>query len=158
MFLELRSHRITIQTVRNNLSRNIKKATLIFQSWSFLCKGEVTLEEPTQSLSPPTKPEKKAVEGVRAPACASRGRWMFGVLPFFPFAAAIALTLHFLTCEYKPALAFHTFLKSLLPFKICFISMNVSDLYLLLSSSTPLCLLPRWQRGVPKPELLLGAY
>lgn len=28
---------------------------------------------------------------------------MLGLLPFFPFIAAIALTLHYLTCEYGAA-------------------------------------------------------
>lgn len=71
--------------------------------------------EPTQSLSPPTKPEDQAeekVEGGQAPACGSWRRWMLCVLPFFPFTAAIALTLHFLICEYGPALAlWHLFLS-----------------------------------------------
>ncbi|XP_034003479.1 suppressor of tumorigenicity 14 protein homolog [Trematomus bernacchii] len=60
-------------------------------------QGEGELKEPTQPLSPPTKPEDRAeekVEGGQAPA--SWRRWMFGVLPLFPLAAAIALTLHFL--------------------------------------------------------------
>ncbi|XP_071341324.1 suppressor of tumorigenicity 14 protein homolog [Trachinotus anak] len=63
-------------------------------------QGEGELKEPTQSLSPPTKPEdqaKQRVEGGRAPACGSWRRWMLGLLPFFPFTAAIALTLHYLT-------------------------------------------------------------
>ncbi|XP_022050813.2 suppressor of tumorigenicity 14 protein homolog isoform X1 [Acanthochromis polyacanthus] len=63
-------------------------------------QGEGELKEPTRSLSPPTKPEdqpEERVEGVRAPACGSWRRWMLGLLPFFPFTAAIALTLHYLT-------------------------------------------------------------
>lgn len=81
---------------------------MIFESCPCPWKGEVELEEPTQSLSPPTKPEIQAeqkAEGGRAPACGSWRRWMLCVLPFFPFTAVIALTLHFLTCEYRPALA-----------------------------------------------------
>lgn len=64
-----------------------------------LWKGEGVLKEPIHSLSPPTKPEVEAeqkAEGGRAPACGS-WRWMLGLLPFFPFTAAIALTLHFLS-------------------------------------------------------------
>lgn len=78
---------------------------MIFESCPCLWKGEGELKEPTQPLSPPTKPEEK-VEAGRAPACGSWRRWMLGLLPFFPFTAAIALTLHFLTCEYRPALDF----------------------------------------------------
>ncbi|KAM7390504.1 hypothetical protein PAMA_008589 [Pampus argenteus] len=65
-------------------------------------KGKGELKEPTQSLSPPTKPEEPAeqrAEGERAPACGSWRRWMLGLLPFFPFTAAIALTLHYLTSQ-----------------------------------------------------------
>lgn len=79
---------------------------MIFESWSCLLKGEGEVKEPTQSLSPPTKPEEQAerrAEGGPAPACGSWRRWMLGLLPFFPFTAAIALTLHYLTCEYRPA-------------------------------------------------------
>ncbi|XP_034718683.1 uncharacterized protein LOC117938269 [Etheostoma cragini] len=72
-----------------------------FTSWIYShISGEGQLKEPTQSLSPPTKPKDQAdqkVEGGQAPACGSWRRWMLGVLPFFPFAAAIALTLHFFT-------------------------------------------------------------
>lgn len=144
-----------------------EEAGLIFESCPCLWKGEVELEEPTQSLSPPTKPEDQAeqkVEGGRAPACGSWRRWMLGVLPFFPFTAAIALTLHFLTCEYRPRFwCSRLFLNLSCPFKICLFltdhtSAPVSDLYLRLSSSTLLSVLPRWQRGVPKPELLLRAH
>lgn len=76
---------------------------MIFESCPCLWKGEGKLKEPTQLLSPPTKPEEK-VEGGQTPACGSWRRWMLGLLPFFPFTAVIALTLHFLTCEYKHAL------------------------------------------------------
>ncbi|XP_067434480.1 suppressor of tumorigenicity 14 protein homolog isoform X1 [Thunnus thynnus] len=63
-------------------------------------QGEGELKEPTQCLSSPTKPEDPAeqrAEGGRAPACGSWRRWMLVLLPFFPFTAAIALTLHYLT-------------------------------------------------------------
>lgn len=78
---------------------------MIFESCPCLWKGEVELKEPTQSLSPPTKPEdqaEKKVEGGKASDCGSWRRWMLGLLPFFPFTAAIALTLHFLTCKDGP--------------------------------------------------------
>lgn len=61
-------------------------------------------EEPTHSLSPPTKGEGQAgreSEAGRAPPCGSWRRRLLGVLPFFPFTAALALTLHFFTCKYK---------------------------------------------------------
>lgn len=87
---------------------------MIFESCPCLWKGEGELKEPGQSLGPLTEPEDQAeqkLEGGRAPVCGSWRRWMLGVLPFFPFAAAIALTLHFLTCEYRPAF--------LLSFRMC---------------------------------------
>ncbi|KAF7668839.1 hypothetical protein LDENG_00279660 [Lucifuga dentata] len=65
-------------------------------SGCFAAQGGGVLKEPIHSLSPPTKPEVQA-EGGRAPACGSWRRWMLGLLPFFPFTAAIALTLHFLS-------------------------------------------------------------
>lgn len=77
---------------------------MIFESCPCLWKGEGELKEPNQSLSPPTKPEDQAeqrVEGGRALACGSWRRWLSGLLPFFPFTAAIALTLHYLACEYS---------------------------------------------------------
>ncbi|XP_037550026.1 suppressor of tumorigenicity 14 protein homolog [Nematolebias whitei] len=60
-------------------------------------QGDGELREPTWSLSPSMKPEDQKVEGLQASSCSSWRRWMLGLLPFFPFTAAIALTLHYLT-------------------------------------------------------------
>ncbi|XP_026217650.1 suppressor of tumorigenicity 14 protein homolog [Anabas testudineus] len=71
-------------------------------------QGEVELEEPTQALSHFKKPEDQAeerVKGGRVPACGFWRRWMLGLLPFFPFTAAIALTIHYLTSP--PSSAFY---------------------------------------------------
>ncbi|XP_040023748.2 suppressor of tumorigenicity 14 protein homolog [Gasterosteus aculeatus] len=62
-------------------------------------QGEGESKEPAESPGPPTEPEDQAeqkAEGGGAPAGGSRRRWMLGALPFFPFAAAIALTVHYL--------------------------------------------------------------
>ncbi|XP_054606889.2 suppressor of tumorigenicity 14 protein homolog isoform X1 [Nothobranchius furzeri] len=41
--------------------------------------------------------EDQEVEVERSSSCCSWRRWTLGILPFFPFTAAIALTLHYLT-------------------------------------------------------------
>lgn len=76
---------------------------MIFESCACRCKGEGEFKEPTQTLSHSKKPEDQTegrAEGGRGPACGSWRRWMLGLLPFFPFTAAVALTLHYLTREY----------------------------------------------------------
>ncbi|KAF6727343.1 Suppressor of tumorigenicity 14-like protein [Oryzias melastigma] len=58
-------------------------------------QGNGELREPTQFPSLPSRPEAPVEK--RVPACCSWRRWMLGLLPVFPFAAAVALTLHHLT-------------------------------------------------------------
>lgn len=94
---------------------------MISESCPCLWKGEGELKEPTQSLSHSKKPEdqpEKRLDGGRVPACGSWRRWMLWLLPFFPFTAAIALTLHYLTCEYMPAKVF-LFVRPLPSLKMC---------------------------------------
>lgn len=72
---------------------------------SLSLEGEGAAAEPTHSLSPPTKAEGQARQESEDTTLPPRGSWrrrLLGVLPFFPFTAAVALTLHFITCEYKP--------------------------------------------------------
>ena len=151
---------MVIITIRSNLSTDIRSC-MIFESCPSLWKGEGELKEPTQCLSSPTKledPAEQRVEGGRAPACGSWRRWMLVLLPLFPFTAAIALTLHYLTCECRSTLVLS--LKMCLFFTYTFKSHSapVSDLFLLLLlSSALLSVLPRRQRGVLKPELLFRA-
>lgn len=78
---------------------------------SHVWKGDGEFRESTQSSSTPTKPEDQLEQS--APACCSWRRWMLSLLPFFPFTAAIALTLHYITCECRTD-DFYICLRSLL--------------------------------------------
>lgn len=129
----------------------------IFESCPCLWEGEGAVEEPTHSLSPPTKAEGQAgqeSEDGMAPPCGSWKRRFLCILPFFPFTAAIALTLHFFTGKHKTMLGlFFGGEGGAVDVSICL----RPRLLLLLYSSTLLSVLHRWQRGVPEPELHLGA-
>lgn len=78
---------------------------------------------------------------------AARGSWRgrrLALLAFLPCAATVALSIHIL-CEYEPQSG------GLTP------GSTVAVTLYLPSPSSLHSVLPRWQRGVPKPELLLAA-
>lgn len=159
---------MAIIAIKSNLSTDIR-GSMIFESCPCLWKGEGELKEATHCLSPPTKsedPTEQKEESGRGPACGSRRRWVLGLIPFFPFTAAIALSVHYLTCECISVLVFYIFLRVFLSHKNVYIfnlhlkshSAPVSDVFLLLLPSSALfSVLPRWQCGVLQLELLFRA-
>lgn len=129
---------------------------MISESCPCRWKGEGDLKEPTQTLSHSKKPEDQAEEreeGGRVPACGSWRRWTLWLLPFFPFTAAIALTLHYLTCEYRPALVF-LFVRPLLSLKMCLFWLAPTVTQCTCLKSLP----PPFQRRLPQCSTLEAAW
>lgn len=117
-------------------------------SCPFLWKREVELVGTTSGESPSKEPEDQIEQ--KTVARGSRRRRTLAVLALLPCAATIALTFH-LICEQK------TLFLNLPLFLIVPDALLQSHVTAFSSPSTLHSVLPRRQRGVPKPELLLGA-